>query len=892
MEFTITVDKKVQARIDAGRCINCRECSEICPTGAISEYQKAVSGIFSDSGSTMVTGSCSVGCPMGIIPQAVAALLRDGQPEKAYRHIMKQNPLAWICAEVCSYPCHESCKLHNINREALDMRMLERDVVRQGTPVVYDLTKPAFDRIAIIGGGPAGIMAAFELRRAGYRPVIFEERSCLGGAMSWGISDFRLNKERLHEEIDRLIDTGIEVRYNHSLGGNFTMRQIWEEGFAAVLLAVGKSETIMPDGEKCGSGGVYDAVSLLREINDEGYSKREQESAPEGLDTMGENVIVVGGGRLAADVSQLLATTGRQITCMIPESESGDPYGMSISGEMKEVCQAAGVTIRNVTQVRQVIKDMNGVKAVEIVDRNHATNIFCDAVVYALGQKCNVERISKVETHPDGSIRVDDIGRTNKERIYACGEVTGKASSVVEALAAGQMAARAIDADLRAAGETVTAPEFLESSPGETIYPENISWEENRSAIGVPGEEAAADDILPMLRTAGVAEEMPVFFEDEGPEGSEDQKKVAIVGGGIAGITAAITLAKKGIWPTILEKTGRLGGSCRWLATNRRFDRSRIDRELKKVEESGIRVLYNTTGGVRPDIMELIREYDAVLFAVGETAGKRPEIPGAELPGVFDIITLMQDLNNGRIPAYMGKRAVVAGSDDFSVDIARALKRICPEVTLLSDCGRGKLQIKTGAVELLLEEGINIVTGVTVAEINHDKKGITGVNCVVTESGSSLGVPCDTVAFGESKVPDLTTISLKNLYLDLDEKGYIKINSRLAASMRGVYAIGDFNMSSVDAGNAGAAAVMNYLTHTDQAVVIEHFRPEEMAVEHERMQGKSVDLRVQQESRTPLQEARRCIDCGYHKASQQRCIGCGICQKYCPVGAIWMEGIS
>ena len=384
---------------------------------------------------------------------------------------------------------------------------------------------------------------------------------------------------------------------------------------------------------------------------------------------------------------------------------------------------------------------------------------------------------------------------------------------------------------------------------------------------------------------------MPEFFRDEGPEQADGSRRVAVVGGGIAGITAAIALARKGVRPTIYEKTSRLGGSSRWLATNRRFDRQRMDQELKKVEASGIPVLYNTSGGVKPDILDMLKEYDAVLFAVGESQGALPKIPGTDARGVYDIVRLMEEMNGGRRPVELGNRVVVAGSDETSVDAARALKRICRDVTLLSDCGRGKLQIKTSCVDLLLEEGINIVTGVTIAQINAEHGSVTGVSCTITENGSSLGVPCDTVVFGEGKQPDLTTISLKNLYLDLDENGYIKVNSRLAASMRGVFAIGDFNMSSVDAGKAGAAAVMNYLEQTDQAVVVEHFRPEEMAVEHERIQGKDVDLRPSQEVASPAREARRCISCGYHQATESRCIGCGICQKYCPVGAIWLDGV-
>ena len=885
MEFTLTLDKKVQARVDTGRCINCRECSRICPTGAMKEYQKAVSGVFSGTGCNAVADSCSTGCPMGIIPQAVAALEADGETEKAYTHIIEQNPLAWICAEVCSYPCHDSCKLRNIGRQPLDMRILERDVVRQAQPPKYNFTKPAFDRIAIIGGGPAGIMAAFELRRAGYRPVIFEKRDRLGGAMSWGIPDFRLDKERLHEEIDRLTDTGVEIRYNHVIGENYSLEQIRDEGFAAVLFAMGKTVSDNP-GQSLGRG-VYDAADLLKEANDGGYSRKEQENAPEGMESIGEKVVVVGGGRMASDIAQVLAAMGKTVICMIPQKDGGQDF----SEETKAVCSAAGIEIRQVTGIGQVIRDANGVKAVEVLDGSHASNLFCDAVVFDFGQKCHVEHIIKAETHPDGSIRVDSVGRTNKERIYACGEVTGETATVVEALAAGRMAARAIDADLRSAGETVALPAYEDAPAGETIYPENVAWEEEREAIGRPGEEAPAGDIIPVLRLAGVAEDMPEFFRDEGPEQADGSRRVAVVGGGIAGITAAIALARKGVRPTIYEKTSRLGGSSRWLATNRRFDRQRMDQELKKVEASGIPVLYNTSGGVKPDILDMLKEYDAVLFAVGESQGALPKIPGTDARGVYDIVRLMEEMNGGRRPVELGNRVVVAGSDETSVDAARALKRICRDVTLLSDCGRGKLQIKTSCVDLLLEEGINIVTGVTVAQVNAEHGAVTGVNCTITENGSSLGVPCDTVVFGEGKQPDLTTISLKNLYLDLDENGYIKVNSRLAASMRGVFAIGDFNMSSVDAGKAGAAAVMNYLEQTDQAVVVEHFRPEEMAVEHERIQGKDVDLRPSQEVASPAREARRCISCGYHQATESRCIGCGICQKYCPVGAIWLDGV-
>lgn len=887
MEVTITVNKTAQARINPGRCINCGECRKICPTGAIREYQKNVSGLFSAGQDEMLETSCSVGCPMGIIPQTVAAFMRDGEQEKAWQHIAERTPMPWTCAEICRGVCYAHCRLLNIGEDPIDMHALEKAAVRDRTPEEIVFTPPTYDRIAVIGGGPAGIMAAYELRRAGYRPVIFEKRDRLGGAMSWGITDLRLDKEKLHREIDRLIRAGIEVRYHYALGENFSLAQIWKEGFAVCLLATGISEP--PENQLHGADcrGVFQAVDILKECNDGGLSQREKEAAGPGMEDMGREIAVVGNGRLLADTAAVLAARGKDVVCVIVD----DPAAAGPAGAFAENLKEMGVESRKVTAVRQVISDAAGVKALEVLDGARASNLFCDGVVLAFGQRSNVEQISKVETYPDGCIRIDEQYRTNKEKIYACGEVTGKSNSVVEAMAQGRRAAMAIDADLRKTGESPRMPEFDPAPAGETIYPENILKIRDFRGIGEPGKDAV-DNIVSLLRSAGIPEEMPAWFVDDGPGEDPDRKKAAVIGGGLAGISAAIALAKKGIRPTIFEKTSRLGGSCRWLSTNRRFDRDIMDREMQKIEASGIRVIYNAAGGVRPDLVDLLKEYDAVLLTIGETAGKKPNISGASLRGVMDVVSLMSRLNNGEVPGELGSRAVVAGSDDISVDTARALKRLCPEVTLLAPCGKGKLQIKTAAVDLLLEEGINLVTGVQITEISGKEGRADGVSCRVLQNGSSMGVPCDTVVFGEGRGPEMDTLALRNLYLDLDDQGYVKINSRLATNMRGVFALGDFNMNAIDAGRAGAAAVMNYLLDADEPVVVDKFRPEEMAVEHERIPGRAEILPQPLPARGLQEESRRCIACGYHQAGEKQCIGCGICQKYCPTGAVWMEGVG
>ncbi len=885
MEFTLKIDKKAQARINPGRCINCGECRRICPTDAISEYQKPVSGLFSGHSADMIESACSAGCPMGIIPQTVASFIRQGQTEKAYRHIAERTPLPWICSEICMGPCYDHCKLMNVGENSIDMHALEKLAVREGQPIKQEFTPPAYDKVAIIGGGPAGLMAAFELRKMGYRPTIFEKRDRLGGAMSWAIADIRVNKGTMHKEIDNMIAAGIEVRYNYALGENFTMDQIWKEDFAACLIATGLSESEeypLPGRE---SRGVFSAMDVLKEINDGGYSPSEKTTAGPGLEAMGKKVMVMGTGSMMIEAASVLAASEKDVTVIMDESFEGEN---SDGGSLKSF-RDMGINVEKVSSVRQIISDPEGVKAIEIVREGRASNLFCDAAVVAFGRKINVGNFAMVETTPQGRVRVDEGFRTNKERIYACGQVSGGERSVVDSMASGMKAARAIDRDLRKTGEDEDRADFYPASGGETIYPENILMDRDFRAIGKPGENCV-DDIVSVLRSAGIQDRMPVYFKDEGPRNDEGIKTVAIVGGGIAGITAAIDLAKRGVRPTIFEKTARLGGRCRWLSTNRRYDRDVMDREMKKLEGTGIEVVFNTSAGIKPDLLELTRSYDGVLLTMGETAGKKPEIPGRDARGAFDVIALMRQLNNGRVPDEIGSRVVVVGSDEISVDMARAMKRLCPEVTLLCNCGKGKLQVKTPASRMMQDEGVNLVTGVEVTEVQVKEGSVDGVMCKVTSKGSSLGVPCDTVIFGEGIGPDMETISLRNLYLDLDETGYAKINSKLATNMKGVFAIGDFNMSSIDAGKAGGVAVANHLFGENESVVVETFRPEEMAVEHERIEGKTGVIPQPEASPTLTNEGDRCLNCGYHLADDSRCIGCGICQKYCPTGAIWMEG--
>ena len=131
-----------------------------------------------------------------------------------------------------------------------------------------------------------------------------------------------------------------------------------------------------------------------------------------------------------------------------------------------------------------------------------------------------------------------------------------------------------------------------------------------------PGNSLFTEDVLALVREAGIKEQMPAFlpYDDEG----RTKQKVAVIGGGLSGITAAIDLAESGYMPTIFEKEPALGGSLRWLASEKRVDKALLDSELEKIERSGISVICNVQAGATPDIKALFAAgYESVLFAIG-----------------------------------------------------------------------------------------------------------------------------------------------------------------------------------------------------------------------------------------------------------------------------------
>ncbi len=924
MKFNVTVDKKAEAVIDRRLCINCGECREICPTGAVHELQKTAvcmvanhaSGTFLDAAKKSVEMACSAGCPLGIVSQTVAAFVEKGELQSAAEHIRAKNPMPGVCAAVCEHICQEVCKRTVFGDTPLDMKALEGYVLDKTEAAPFKYLRKYHEKIAVIGGGPAGLSAAYHAANAGFGVTIFEKDSELGGALRWGIPAFRLDKDMVAEEISRIVDAGVEVRCGWHIGTEHSLDELWNEGYSACIIAAGESYGVMPE-ESVVPGidglGVYDGVKIMRQI-----TGGEDEGA-----VIGNTVVVAGGSGFAADLARVLRRMGKEVLCVAEESAED----LMMEAALREALADEGAELRMSTAIGQIITEAGKVKAVELVKIEHiedergrlqahrvkgsGLNYFCDTVVFAYGQKSIVQDICNAETYPNGKIKIDDHYKTNKEMIFACGDVTGETSSVVEAIAAGKEAAEAVCRALSGAADTYRAHEVFSAPAAQAIYPANIRRPEPQheeiiiEALpddedpfaedlpeGIVGPAAKSDyteDILAVIRSTGIADEKPSFEFDA------DAKKAAIIGGGIAGITAAISLAKKGYKPTIFEKMPAIGGSYRWLATDKRIDKKTLINELKKVEASGIEVVCGVKAGVKPNVNELFgMGYETVLFAVGEHGGDLQNFDGADLAGVCEMTSLMGSLLDNEVPAGVGEKVLVAGDDELTFDIARRLNEFCGEVTVLAPWSRGSLQTRTGAVDAALEEGVNLVTGVEVTVAKGKDGRVDNAVCKVAEKGYTINVPCDTLVL--SGGPATQTIAIRNLKLDMEEGGNIAVDHRLAASIPGVFSVGGLDMSAADAGRAGAAAVENRLTGNDSYISIADPEKAEPPRDHEMIEGRRPEAVKGFEAGKKLLtcakatvEASRCMGCGYHNLKADLCMGCGICAKICPAGAIEMK---
>ncbi|MGQ9550799.1 MAG: FAD-dependent oxidoreductase [Candidatus Bathycorpusculaceae bacterium] len=396
---------------------------------------------------------CRVECPAHVNVQGYVSLLQRGKFREAVELIRQDMPFPAICGRVCFSPCEDACARTNVD-QAVAIRALKRivaDVEReQGRVKAESIPKKYSEKVAIVGAGPAGLTAAYELAKLGYPVTVFERMSELGGMMRYCIPDFRLEKFVVANEIAYIIDLGVEVKTGVKFGRDITIESLQKDGYKAIFLAIGTQLGMKLNVPGEDLKGVINAVDFLRAI-----------ATGEHVD-VGEKVAVVGGGNSAIDAARTAKKLGaKEVTILYRRSRGEMP---ALPHEV-ELAERDGVKFCFLVAPKQIIGENGKVKAIECLrmrlgepDENgrrrpipisfseHQYEV--DMVIPALGQVAETscippELLDKESRMP--SMKVDPLTLETKiQGVFAGGDIATGPASIIEAVGAGKRASVSI----------------------------------------------------------------------------------------------------------------------------------------------------------------------------------------------------------------------------------------------------------------------------------------------------------------------------------------------------------------------------------------------------------------------------------------------------------------
>jgi formate dehydrogenase major subunit len=417
-------------------------------------------------------GPCHLACPAGCdIPAFVDAIARKDYDE-SLRIIKETIPMPVALGSICPAPCEDICRRHRVD-DATAICVLKRFAGEQDLeldePYLPVVAPDTGHRVVVVGAGPAGLAAAYYLRKMGHSVTILEAHEAAGGMLRYGIPAYRLPHDKLDAEIKTITDLGIDLRCNVRVGREVRFRDLLED-YDAVFLAIGAQRSRMVDLPGVDSTRVWGGVELLESVT-RGHSVR-----------MGDRVLVVGGGNTAIDVSRTARRLGAEdITVLYRRSRQEMPaHEVEIEAAEEEGVKlyylASPVALEEtedglrVTSIRMELgpPDDSGRRRPIPIEGSEFT-LECDTAVMAIGQVVNPACVEECEVELTrwNTIQIDEqTMQTSLPSVFAGGDSVTGADIAVEAVAAGRRAAASIDQYLRGE-EVVGLLELWSVSMGE-----------------------------------------------------------------------------------------------------------------------------------------------------------------------------------------------------------------------------------------------------------------------------------------------------------------------------------------------------------------------------------------------------------------------------------------
>ncbi len=386
---------------------------------------------------------CNNACPAGENVQAWLALAQAGKHREAWLRILDDNPFPAVHGRVCYHPCETSCNRAELD-EAVSVHAVERflgdrALAESWTP---DVAPPTGKRVLIVGAGPSGLSAAYHLRRLGHSVEIRDASALAGGMMHFGIPAYRLPRDVLAAEVERIRRMAITITLDHRVED---LEREWSVGaFDAVFVAVGAHLSKRVDIPATDAVRMVDALSYLHDVS---------RGAPPKL---GRRVAIYGGGNTAMDAARTALRMGHEPLIIYRRDYAHMP---ALPFEADEAMEE-GIRIHWLRSIASA--DGNDLR-IEVMEvgadgKAHGTGKYetlqADAVVLAVGQEADTRFLAEmggVVTQPDGSVEVDHRMMTGRVGLFAGGDMVPAQRSVTVAVGHGKKAARHIDAWLRGA---------------------------------------------------------------------------------------------------------------------------------------------------------------------------------------------------------------------------------------------------------------------------------------------------------------------------------------------------------------------------------------------------------------------------------------------------------
>ncbi len=393
---------------------------------------------------------CVALCPAGVDIPGYIALIREGRCADAVRLIRKDNPFPTACALICEHPCEARCR-RNMLDSSVNIRGLKRYAVDNAGVVPAPVCGPSTGkRVAIVGGGPSGLSAAYYLQLMGHSCTVFELRPKLGGMLRYGIPNYRFPRERLQEDIDCILSTGVEIKYNTKIGEDITIDDLRKE-YDAVYVSIGaqSDKKVGVEGEE--SKNVYSAVDLLGSIG--------SDNPP---DFTGRRVVVIGGGNVAMDCVRSSLRLGASEAKIVYRRRKEDMTALpeEVDGALEEGCgllqlhaplrieaDADGNACALWAQPQIIGKIDAWGRAKVSPAAKDPVRIPADVVIVAIGQGIETRHFEQagipvkrgnLAALPDGMV-------SDLPGVFAGGDCVTGPATVIRAIAAGKVAAANID---------------------------------------------------------------------------------------------------------------------------------------------------------------------------------------------------------------------------------------------------------------------------------------------------------------------------------------------------------------------------------------------------------------------------------------------------------------